>query len=137
MQSFRLRLILALLAGVTVVSLASTYFEVLARKHILRHELEVRTGWLGSSLQPYMEQVMTSGTAPEIEALAAELRNHGEALGVALYDEHGKMLIANGPQDLLRGLTAVPVRNAVKHGANQSLFGQGVSGQRGHVGIMA
>ena len=35
MHRFRTRLILALIAGITVVSLASTYFEVLARKHVL------------------------------------------------------------------------------------------------------
>ena len=43
MRSFRIRLILALIAGITVVSLASTYFEVLAHKHVLRRELERRT----------------------------------------------------------------------------------------------
>ena len=42
MRSFRIRLILALIAGITLVSLASTYFEVLAQKHVLRREL-VRT----------------------------------------------------------------------------------------------
>ena len=56
MHRFRARLILALIAGITVVSLASTYFEVLARKHVLRVELERRTGWLGTSLQPFVER---------------------------------------------------------------------------------
>ncbi len=40
MHLFRVRLILALIAGVTLVSLASTYFDVLAHRHILRE----RTG---------------------------------------------------------------------------------------------
>src|SRR5947209_19468193 len=122
MRSFRLRLILALIAGITVVSLASTYFEVLARKHMLRQELEVRTGWLGTSLQPYMEQALTSGTAPEIQALASELRSHGEALGIALYDEHEKLLFSDGPQDLLRSISIIPVRNASRRGTNVGLF---------------
>lgn len=39
MHSFRLRLILALVACVTAVSIASTYFEVLAHKHFLREDL--------------------------------------------------------------------------------------------------
>ncbi len=49
MHSFRLRLILALIAGVTLVSVASTYFEVLAHKHVLRQELERRSRWIGES----------------------------------------------------------------------------------------
>jgi trehalose 6-phosphate synthase len=50
MHSFRLRLILALIAGVTLVSVASTYFEVLAHKHALRKELEQRSTWMGPSI---------------------------------------------------------------------------------------
>ena len=52
MHSFRLRLILALIAGVTLLSVASTYFEVLEHKHVLRQELEWRSSWMGTSLQP-------------------------------------------------------------------------------------
>ncbi len=39
MKFFRMRLILALAVGITLVSVASTYFEVLAHKHALRLEL--------------------------------------------------------------------------------------------------
>ena len=52
MHLFRLRLIFALILGVTLVSVASTYFEVLAHKHTLRGELERRTRWMGTSLEP-------------------------------------------------------------------------------------
>ena len=63
MHSFRLRLILALIAGVTVVSIASTYFEVLEHKHILRQELEWRSSWMGASLRLQMEQELAQGNA--------------------------------------------------------------------------
>ena len=51
MRILSLRLIIALILGVTLVSLASTYFEVLAHKHVLRGELARRTIWIGNSLQ--------------------------------------------------------------------------------------
>ena len=41
MQFFRMRLILALAVGITLVSVASTYFEVLAHKHALRLDLSL------------------------------------------------------------------------------------------------
>ena len=55
MHLFRVRLILALIASVTLVSLASTYFDVLAHRHILREDLERRTAWMGRSIEPDVE----------------------------------------------------------------------------------
>jgi alpha,alpha-trehalose-phosphate synthase [UDP-forming] len=124
MRSFRLRLILALIAGITVVSVASTYFEMLARKHVLRHELEVRTGWLGTSLQPYVEHAMTAGITPEIAALASELRSHQEALGLAFYDMRGNLVASDGPSDIIGSIPPDPVKAAMKHGANSGAFGR-------------
>jgi alpha,alpha-trehalose-phosphate synthase [UDP-forming] len=124
MHSFRIRLIIALIAGITVVSLASTYFEVLAHKHVLRRELERRTGWLGTSLQSYMERALMAGQKPEIESLAAELRNHEEALGLAVYDVHGIQISSSGPADLIKVLPLGPVKLAIKRGANAGAFGR-------------
>jgi hypothetical protein len=36
MKFFRMRLILALVLGITLISVTSTYFEVLAHKYVLR-----------------------------------------------------------------------------------------------------
>ncbi|SPE20264.1 exported hypothetical protein [Candidatus Sulfotelmatomonas gaucii] len=47
MHLFRMRLIFALIASVTLVSVASTYFDVLAHRHVLREDLERRTKWMG------------------------------------------------------------------------------------------
>lgn len=68
MKFFRIRLILALVMGVTLISVASTYFEVLAHKHVLRQELELRTAWLSKSLQSEMEKVVAGGQSAEIAA---------------------------------------------------------------------
>ena len=124
MRSFRLRLILALIAGITAVSVASTNFEMLARKHVLRHELEDRTGWLATSLQPYVERSLTAGITPEIAALASELRSHQEAMGLAFYDAKGNLIASDGPADLIRSIPPGPVKVAVKHGTNSSSFGR-------------
>ena len=52
MKLFRLRLVAALLFGIILVSVAFTYFDVLAYKHALRSDLERRTQWFATSLQP-------------------------------------------------------------------------------------
>lgn len=123
MRSFHLRLILALVAGITVVSLGSTYFEVLARQHVLRRELENRTGWLGTNLQAFTEKALAAGGTPMIDALAGELRRHEEALGLAIFDLQGNLLTSNGPAEVLKSLPSGPVKNAIKRGANVAQFG--------------
>lgn len=123
MRSFRIRLILALIAGITLVSVASTYFEVLARKHVLHAELERRTIWVGNSLQPGVEQALTLGATPDIAPQAAWLRRQNEALGLALYDAHGTLVTADGPSELFKSLPAGPVKDAIKKGENSGAFG--------------
>ena len=123
MRSFRLRLILTLIAGITVVSLASTYFEVLTRKHVLRSELVRRTGWIGSTLQPGIEQALTAGQTPNVNISAGILQRQGEALGLAVYDVHGALVSLAGPYDIFKLLPPGPVKQAIKKGENASAFG--------------
>ena len=123
MHSFRIRLIVALIAGITLVSLASTYFEVLAHKHTLHRELMVRTIWIGNSLQPDIEQALTQGRIPDIAVHEARFRTQGEALGLAVYDTHGTPVVEDGPNELFKTLPPGPVRQAIKTGKNEGVFG--------------
>jgi trehalose 6-phosphate synthase len=123
MRSFRIRLILALIAGITVVSLASTYFEVLAHKHVLHRELARRTAWIGTSLQPGVEQALAAGKLPDIAAQAAFLRSREESLGLGVYDVHGTLITSDGPPDVFKALPAGPVKQAIKKGENSSAYG--------------
>ena len=124
MQSFRIRLIVALIVGITLVSLASTYFEVLAHKHTLHRELMVRTIWIGNSLQPDIEQALTQGRSPDIALHQARLRSQGEALGLAVYDTHGMPVVEDGPNEIFKTLPSGPVRQAIKTGKNDGVFGR-------------
>ncbi len=123
MQLFRMRLILALIAGITVISVASTYFEVLARKHTLRQELERRTAWLGTSLQPGLERAVAAGDVAEVARQAELLHAGGQALGMAVVDLEGKRLAFSGPETVWAALAPGPVERAMKRGINTAAFG--------------
>jgi alpha,alpha-trehalose-phosphate synthase [UDP-forming] len=123
MRSFRIRLILALIAGITAVSLASTYFEVLAHKHVLRRELARRTIVIGNGLQAGIEHALASGSVPAIAAPAAALRTDEDALGLAVYDARGGLVIQDGPPDIFKSLPPAPVKQAIKTGKNAGAFG--------------
>ena len=85
MHFFRLRLILVLIAGVTLVSVASTYFEVLAHKHMMREDLERRTAQQAASLLPEVQQAFTGGPTATLSSEAARLRT---AQSLAAREDH-------------------------------------------------
>ena len=123
MHSFRLRLILALVACVTLVSVASTYFEVLAHKHVLREQLEARTKWMGVSVQPHVEQALAAGNLAALPALLAQSKAQLGVLGMAIYDPQASLTAESGPGGLVRTLSLSPVEKSLRKGADMSAFG--------------
>jgi len=124
MRSFRIRLILALIAGITAVSLASTYFEVLAHKHVLRRELSRHTIATGNRLQAGFEHELAAGRVPDVAPAAAVLRGDDDGLGLAVYDARGALLAQDGPAEIFKELPPGPVKQAIKTGKNAGAFGR-------------
>jgi trehalose 6-phosphate synthase len=122
MRFFGIRLILALFVGITLVSIGSTYFEVLAHKITLRRELERRTVWLGRSLQLDLEPAVAVGQIAELSAEAGRLRSRDEALGLAVYDPNGVMLAFSGPSDVFKELPQGVLTRAIQKGVNAAAF---------------
>jgi trehalose 6-phosphate synthase len=123
MKFFRIRLILALVVGITLVSVASTYLEVLAHKHVLRQQLQRRTAGQSKSLQAAMEKSLAAGRADDTVAEAARLRALNEALGLAVYDLQGKLVTASGATEIFVALPSGPLNKAIQQGADSFVFG--------------
>jgi trehalose-6-phosphate synthase len=96
MHFFRLRLVAALLLGITLISLASTYFDVLAHKHTLRSDLARRTQWFGDGLQPQIEQQLIIGAKIDWPAILRSLRQHPDQPALAVFDNQGRLLASTG-----------------------------------------
>lgn len=124
MRLFRLRLILALIAGVTVISVASTYFEVLAHKHALRVELARRARWMGLSIQQPVASALKSGGTAAVPAFSEMLQSDTGALGLAIYDGQGKLLSCSGPVDILQSMPYATIKRSMQRGAEVSVFGR-------------
>jgi alpha,alpha-trehalose-phosphate synthase [UDP-forming] len=123
MRSFRLRLILTLIAGITLVSVASTYFEVLAHKHMLRKDLEQRTAWIGTSLQVEIEDVVAGNKVAAIKATLARENATEQTMGMAFYNPAGRLVASAGQQEVIAALPTGPVEKAMGHSAETSAFG--------------
>ncbi len=123
MHLFRVRLILALIAGVTLISAASTYFDVLAHKHTLRVELTRRVQWMGMSIERDISGVLGSSDISAIHGLTDILKSGTGAMALAVYDGDGKLLTCSGPADVLENLPYGLVKKTMKNGAEASQFG--------------
>jgi trehalose 6-phosphate synthase len=122
MQLFRVRLILALIASVTVVSLAFTYFDVLAHRHVLREDLERRTNWMGRSIQPDVKGALESADLSGLPSLTETLKSATGALGVAIFDARGKLLSWSGPSDVMGALGKSVVDRSLAKGQQVDAF---------------
>ena len=122
MKFFHMRLILALVVGITLISVASTYFEALANKLVLRQELKRRTAWQSKNLQSEIENRLTAGQSSDIAAVVAGLRSQDELLGLAVYGARGELVTAAGPATLFTALRPEPLQKALKDGADTANF---------------
>ncbi len=106
MRLLSVRLIISLIVGVTLVSLAFSYYEVVGEKNRLRSELQRRAEVFGESLSGNVERTWEFGSDRELERLVERFGNRVHLLGVAVYDQKNN-LVAITP-DLGKLLTTVP-----------------------------
>lgn len=123
MHRFRIRLILALIVSVTIVSVATTYFDVLAHRHVLRQELDGQTKWMALSIVPDIEQALRSGSRSELTGLVRILKGGTGALGLAVYDAQGHLLTRAGSDQVLNALPQPTVMQSLRRDSEVSQFG--------------
>lgn len=129
MHSFRLRLILALVACVTAVSVASTYFEVLAHKLFLREDLERRSRWTGVSLQPYLEQILAAGNLAALPVILENSKARTGLVGLAVFDAKGAQIASSGSSELGPRLAQAPIEKSLRKGSVVDVYGHKGSAQ--------
>ena len=86
MRILSLRLIVALIVGVTLVSLASSWYQVQAEKDALRRDLERKADTFGESLAGNAESFLQGGDRPGLERMAQRFNNRDHVLGIGVYD---------------------------------------------------
>ncbi len=122
MRLFSARLIVSLILGITLVSLASSYYEVLGEKRALRRDLEHRAEVLSESLAGNVEKVWDKDSKRDLQRIVQRFGNREHLIGVAVYDAHDTLIAAT--PDLAKRLTASPsvVSEAIRTGRGESEF---------------
>lgn len=86
MRILSLRLIVALIVGVTLVSLASSWYQVQAEKDAMRRDLERKAETFGESLAGNAEYYLQAGDRPGLERMVQRFSDRDHLLGVGVYD---------------------------------------------------
>jgi trehalose-6-phosphate synthase len=130
MHFFRLRLVAALLAGITVISVGFTYFDVLAHKHAMRSDLARRTQWFGAGLQPQIEQQLALGAPNALPRALERMRQYPDQPSLAIYDTQGTLLASTGDISPLRNFPASLLKAPLTQGKESNAFVKaGVTGR--------
>ena len=104
MRILSLRLIVALIVGVTLLSLTSSWYQVQAEKDALRHDLERKAETFGESLAGNAEAYLQTGDRPGLEQMVRRFSNRDHLLGVGVYDQtFFPLAVTHDLNDLLPG----------------------------------
>ena len=106
MRILSLRLIVALIFGVTLVSLASSWYQVQAEKDALLRDLERRAETFGESVAGNAESYLQSGDKPGLEQMVSRFGNRDHLLGIGVYDRDLLPLVVT--RDLSAVLRGIP-----------------------------
>jgi len=122
MRLLSVRLIVALIVGVTLVSLLSSYHEVRTEKRGLRQELEHRADLLGESLAANVEPHVEKASTRELLRIVDRFSHREHLVGLGVYDaQGGPLAVSSG---LPQSLSAKPaaVTQAIHGNSPQSQF---------------
>jgi len=93
MRILSLRLIIALILGVTLVSLVSSWSDVQDDKEALRRDLQYKAETFGESLASNAELYLANGDTPRLEQLVRRFSNRDHLLGIGIYDRDASRLV--------------------------------------------
>ncbi len=126
MRLLSVRLIISLIVGITLVSFAFSYYEVLGQKRALRSDVERRDEILGESLVGNVERWWNTGSAAtpnkDLQKLVQRFGNRENLLGVVICDQQGAIVAAT--PELANAITTMPapMLQVLKEGRAESSF---------------
>ena len=132
MRLLSVRLIISLIVGITLVSSAFSYYEVVMEKRTLRADLEHRAELLSESLAGNAERMWNPGSQRDLQRLVQRFGNREHLLGIAVYDKKGALIaITPALRDMM---TAIPsqLTQAMNDGHDESAFVR-FDGQAAHI----
>src|SRR5271168_4519676 len=122
MRLLSARLIVSLILGVTLVSLCSSYYQVIVQKRGLRKDLQRRAEVLGESLGRNVERDLERNSQTSLQQTVQRFANRENLAGLAVYDLQGHPIAIT--TSLAATMTAAPavVLQALKEDRGTEAF---------------
>ncbi len=122
MRLLSARLIVSLIVGVTLVSLCSSYYQVLMMDRGLRKDLERRSEVLGESLGRNVERDMARDTPQALQRTVQQFANREHLAGLAVYDPQGHPIAITANLEPIMASAPAVVGQALKQDQDTSAF---------------
>jgi len=122
MRILSLRLIIALIIGVTMVSVVSSWYQVRTEKDALRFDLERKAETFGESLAANAESYLQNGDKPGLESMIGRFSNRDHLVGIGIYDNEFFPLAIT--PDLGTVVPAIPqaLKEAISHNRPETIY---------------
>ncbi len=122
MRILSLRLIVALILGITLVSLASSWYEVRTERDAMRLDLQRKALTLGESLGNTAESYLQTGNQSGLEQMAQRFTNRDHLLGIGIYGADGSPVVETRALGALLLPPPQMLRDALESNRTQSRF---------------
>jgi trehalose-6-phosphate synthase len=116
------RLIVSLLASVAIVSMAFAVYQAREEANTLKDAVERQARLLAGSQQAPVEQLVRSGSAPDLQALVERFQKQDELAGIAVYGAQEQPLAITSGLTSLLAVTPAAVARASQIGRPQGEF---------------
>src|SRR5246500_1463108 len=102
MRLLSARLIISLIIGVTLVSLCTSYYQVMVSTRDMRRDLEHRAEVLGESLARNVESDLERNALQTLQRTVQQFANREHLAGLAFYDlQGGPLAVTTNPEPLI------------------------------------
>jgi len=122
MRLLSARLIISLIVGITVVSLCTSYYQVLVQNRSMRKDLERRAEVLGDSLAGNVERDLERDAPTRLKRTVQQFANREHLAGLAVYDPQGHPLAVTTNLEPLMESAPPIVLQSLKENHDTSAF---------------
>ncbi|HEX4785175.1 MAG TPA: trehalose-6-phosphate synthase [Candidatus Sulfotelmatobacter sp.] len=122
MRLLSARLIVSLIVGVTLVSLCTSYYQVLVLNRSLRRDLQHRAEVLGESLAGNVEQDLDRDAQHTLQRTVQQFANREHLAGLAVYDPQGHPIAVTTNLQPLMGSAPAIVLQALQQNHDENAF---------------
>ncbi len=122
MRILSLRLIVALIVGVTLVSVVSSWYQVRTNKDALRVDLERKAETFGDSLTAVSESYLEKGDTSGLNSTLQRFNGRDHLVGMAVYDIKGLPLTSSGNVHALIRATPEIMRDAIARNRTETNY---------------